>query len=607
MKKCLSVFLALCLLFSGVCAAAAQESLYAPGAYTASAVGNNGEIRLTVTVSDAAIESIVIDETAETTGLGDIAADKVIARILDTQSLAVDTVSGATNTSKAVLAAVTDCLTQAGADLAALTAVSETAKTAEAKAYESDLVIVGAGGAGLIAAITAMEGGEDSVLVLEKMSFGGGATLLSEGYIAGGCSQYQAAAGYADDPQTIYNDLLVGGKGTNQTDLLTMYANNMGASFDWLMEDIGPTLTASSPLPYAEHTNPRIMIVDGGGAAYYKKLLERFTQLGGTILYDTCATELLVSDGRVTGVRATGANGEDVLCSAKVTLMATGGFGASPELRPEGLEGVVFYGASSSTGDGILMGEAIGAQTVMMDTIKIYPNGILSDPDAGLNADGALNRNGISCSIGCSTAFRESGAILVNLNGERYINENDGLVALKEAQLEQEDMRAFLVMDQKGYDAWYSYTKTVLTEEKAEAWFANVGDPIFIRSADLQAAAAEAGVNGEQLAATIAEFNARVENGEEDPLGRVNIVSGIAADTYYIIELKMRTATTLGGLKANDAMQVLDMNDQPIAGLYAAGEVVGAANGVESMPSCMNGWSLVSARQAAASILKELQ
>ena len=118
---------------------------------------------------------------------------------------------------------------------------------------------------------------------------------------------------------------------------------------------------------------------------------------------------------------------------------------------------------------------------------------------------------------------------------------------------------------------------------------------------------AEAGINGEQLAKTIAEFNARVENGEADPFGRVNIAAPIAADTYHIIELKMRTATTLGGLKTNDSMEVLDMNDQPIAGLYAAGEVVGAANGTESMPSCMNGWSLVSARQAAASMLSALK
>lgn len=606
MKKCLSLILALCMLLVSACGVLAQGA-FTPGAYSAAATGNNGEIKLTVTVSDSAIESIVIDKSSETVGLGDVAAQNVIASILDTQSLAVDAVTGATNTSKAVLSAVTDCLTQASADIAALSVAKENETTVEAKEYTNNLVIVGAGGAGLIAAITAMENGESDVLVLEKMSFGGGATLLSEAYINGGGSRFQAEAGYTDDPQTIYNDLFIGGKETNQTDLLTMYANNIGASFDWLMESVKPTLTTASPRSSAEHTNPRIMIVEGGGSAYYKKLLDRFTELGGTILYNTKATELIVADGRVTGVRAVGANGEDVLCNAKVTLMATGGFGASPELRPKGLEGVVFYGASSSTGDGILMGEAIGAQTVMMDTIKIYPNGILFDPNAGLNADGALNRNGISCTVGCSTAFGQSGAMIVNLNGERYINEVGGLVALKEAQLAQEDMRAFLIMDQRGYDAWYSYTKTVLTEETAEAWFAHNGDPIFIRNTDLQAAAAEAGVNGEQLAKTIAEFNARVENGEADPLGRTNIPCGIAADTYYIIELKMRTATTLGGLKTNDSMQVLDQNDQPIAGLYAAGEVVGAANGIESMPSCMNGWSLVSARQAAASILEELK
>lgn len=164
----------------------------------------------------------------------------------------------------------------------------------------------------------------------------------------------------------------------------------------------------------------------------------------------------------------------------------------------------------------------------------------------------------------------------------------------------------FLVMDQAGYDAWYAYTSTVLSEELAEEWFQQEGQPVFVRADSLADAAKQAGLDPEKLAATVKHFNEMAAAGQDTDFGR-ELTGGIEGNTYYILELKLRTATTLGGVKTNDKMQVLNLNDEPIPGLYAAGEVVGGANGVESMPSCMNAWSLVSARQAANTIVEALK
>lgn len=470
---------------------------------------------------------------------------------------------------------------------------------------KEEVLIVGAGGAGLISGITALEAGQD-VLIIEKMGFAGGATLLSEGYIAGGNSKLQSERGVNDSVDAIYADLLKGGKQKNQEDLAHLYAERMGADFDWLTEDLNVPFTDASPLTFPEHQNNRVMVVDGAGAKYIEILKNKYEELGGEILYQTKAEELIVENNQVVGVKATTKDKQEITIHADAVLLTTGGFGASPDLRPEGLEDVVFYGATSSTGDGIKMAEKIGAQTVFMDTMKIYPQGFLNPQDKELTEDGALVTNGKSSAIGSKQSTNTTGSIYVNVEGNRFVNENIDFVSIKEAQMEQTDKKMFIVMDQAGFDAWYDYTSTVLKKEQAEAWFNNDGQPIFVRESDLGVAAEKAGIDKDNLIATVSHYNEMVQNGNDEDFGRT-LTQGIEGDTYYIIELKLRTATTLGGVKTNDSMQVLDTNNAPILGLYAAGEVVGGANGVESMPSCMNAWSLVSARKAAQVIVESLK
>lgn len=131
---------------------------------------------------------------------------------------------------------------------------------------------------------------------------------------------------------------------------------------------------------------------------------------------------------------------------------------------------------------------------------------------------------------------------------------------------------------------------------------------VLARSENLTEAAEKAGINAEQLVKTVEGFNEMVDNGLDEDFNREEMANKMATDgSYYIIELKLRTATTLGGLKVTENFEVLDTEDEVIQGLYAAGEVVGGANGVESMPSCMNAWSLVSAREVSRTILEYLE
>ncbi len=585
-----------------------KNEMFKAGTYTATSDGNNGPVTVSVTFDTEKIVSVKVDSHKETPGISDAAIEKIPVSIVEGQTLAVDTVSGATNSSKAILAAVEDCVKQAGGDAEALkVAKNDSTGEKETITVDTDYVIIGAGGSGLIAGITALEQGQD-VLIIEKMPFVGGATALSEGYIAGGGSELQAQRGVQDDAETIYQDLMRGGKGKNQENLARIYANNMGQEFDWLVNDIGVKFTEKSPLTFPEHTFNRVMVVDGGGSAYVKLLKEKFDELGGEIMLETKAVELIKNGNAVAGVKAVDGKGNDVIINSKATLIATGGYGASKDLRPEGLEDVVFYGATSSTGDGIKMAEAIGAQTQLMEYMKIYPQGMVNPPESEFTADGALSRNGISSAIGSKQSTNNTGSIYVNLNGERFVNENTDFVSIKEAQMKQEDMRMFIVMDQEGYDNWYEYTSTVLPEEKAEEWFnMESGDPIFARSDDLAVAAEKAGINSEQLSKTVEHFNDMVDNGVDEDFNRNGMSKKLADDgTYYIIELKLRTATTLGGLKVTDSFEVLDVTNEVMTGLFATGEVVGGANGIESMPSCMNAWSLVSGRASGRAVLEYL-
>lgn len=601
MKKSLAMLMTLLLVLLGTTAWAQS---YTAGVYTAQANGNNGPVTVEVEVSDAEILSVKVTEHAETAGLSDTPIERIPAKIVEGQTLAVDTVSGATNTSNAILKAAEDALAQAGADIEALKAVQEKDETAgETAERHVQALVIGAGGSGLAAAITLQEQGIET-LVVDKMANAGGATALTGALINGGCSKQQAERGVTDDVQTMFMDAMVYGSFQNDARMTWLMVNNTGDSVDWLHDTVGVEFEEAIN-HFPEHTNDRAFYPKGKQPGYLTGTMEQhYLSNGGELLLETRAQHLLMEDGRVIGASCSTADGT-LNIYADVTLLATGGYGASVALRPADQMGTLFYGASASTGDGIIMAEEVGAMTHYMQYLKSYPQGIEKPLDGGnITADGTTFRGNAYISPLASQAVTlNDGAIYVNVEGERCMNENMDFVSIKKVTQKQTDMTVYLVMDQKGYDKWMGMMEVSagLTPEIVAPWLdADDGKPVFRKGATVEEAAAKAGIDAEKLSATVAHFNEMVASGKDDDFGRAEMSVGLDSDgPIYIVEQRLRMATSLGGLKTSTSFEVYDENEQAIDGLYACGEVIGGVHGDESMPSNCVAWAVTSGRLAA--------
>lgn len=525
MKKSLAMLMTLLFVLLGTTAWAQS---YTAGVYTAQANGNNGPVTVEVEVSDTEILSVKVTEHAETAGLSDTPIERIPAKIVEGQTLAVDTVSGATNTSNAILKAAEDALAQAGADIEALKAVQEKDETAgETAERHVQALVIGAGGSGLAAAITLQEQGIET-LVVDKMANAGGATALTGALINGGCSKQQAERGVTDDVQTMFMDAMVYGSFQNDARMTWLMVNNTGDSVDWLHDTVGVEFEEAIN-HFPEHTNDRAFYPKGKQPGYLTGTMEQhYLSNGGELLLETRAQHLLTEDGRVIGASCSTADGT-LNIYADVTLLATGGYGASVALRPADQMGTLFYGASSSTGDGIIMAEEVGAMTHYMQYLKSYPQGIEKPLDGGnITADGTTFRGNAYISPLASQAVTlNDGAIYVNVEGERCMNENMDFVSIKKVTQKQTDMTVYLVMDQKGYDNWMGMMEVSagLTPEIVAPWLdADDGKPVFRKGATVEEAAAKAGIDAEKLSATVAHFNEMVASGKDDDLDRKSVV-----------------------------------------------------------------------------------
>lgn len=601
MKKSLAMLMTFLFVLLGTTAWAQS---YTAGVYTAQANGNNGPVTVEVEVSDAEILSVKVTEHAETAGLSDTPIERIPAKIVEGQTLAVDTVSGATNTSNAILKAAEDALAQAGADIEALKAVQEKDEIAgETAERHVQALVIGAGGSGLAAAITLQEQGIET-LVVDKMANAGGATALTGALINGGCSKQQAERGVTDDVQTMFMDAMVYGSFQNDARMTWLMVNNTGDSVDWLHDTVGVEFEEAIN-HFPEHTNDRAFYPKGKLPGYLTGTMEQhYLSNGGELLLETRAQHLLTEDGRVIGASCSTADGT-LNIYADVTLLATGGYGASVALRPADQMGTLFYGASASTGDGIIMAEEVGAMTHYMQYLKSYPQGIEKPLDGGnITADGTTFRGNAYISPLASQAVTlNDGAIYVNVEGERCMNENMDFVSIKKVTQKQTDMTVYLVMDQKGYDKWMGMMEVSagLTPEIVAPWLdADDGKPVFRKGATVEEATAKAGIDAEKLSATVAHFNEMVASGKDDDFGRAEMSVGLDSDgPIYIVEQRLRMATSLGGLKTSTSFEVYDENEQAIDGLYACGEVIGGVHGDESMPSNCVAWAVTSGRLAA--------
>lgn len=608
LKSLLSMILTFFMLVSFVagCGQQSTDLSFKSGTYIGEGKGNNGNIQVEVTFTEDKIENIEILKHSETAGLSDPAFKKIPAEIVEGQTLKVDTITGATNSSNGIIEAVSSCVEQAGGDVEALKSLEPKGSKVSVKTIEkeADLLIIGAGGAGLTAANAAVQNGVKNVVVIEKLASFAGATSIAGG-LAAGNSDLQRSFGLTDDsPEKIFMDLMKGGGYANDGRLVWLWSNEMGPTVDWLIKDLNvPIENKFSNFP--EHSVQRSYHVTGGSGVMLNILAQKFEAAGGTIMTETEAKSLILDGGTVTGAVATDGEGNTINIKANKTMLATGGFGNNPEMLPDSISDALFYGAASSTGEGIIMASDIGAKLQFMDYAKMYPQGIEVAPGKGRVS-----------TVHSMLTTQQTGAIYVNKEGKRVINENLDFVSIKNATKEQTDKIIFLVMDQKAWDKWSvlangdqnSSAAGKFTYDEQEKWFNTPdGTPIFRRGDNIEDVAASAGIDGASLKLTIDSWNKMVNTGVDTEFGRKELTSLDTSGKLYIVEQKLRFATTLGGLSVNEKFEVINTQDEVIPGLYAAGECVGGIHGYESMPTCMLSWAVTSGKLAGESIAKALK
>ena len=570
--------------------------IYTPGTYTATVAGRNADIKVEVTFSADAIEDVKVVEHAETDGIGTNATDTIPAKIVETQSLGIDVVAGATITSEALLNAVAECVSQAGGDPEALRNVEVAkAEPTEEKTLDTDLAIVGGGGAGMTAAIRARELGLEVVLI-EKMSFMGGALSISGGNQVVTGSQMQKDLGVTDDSSdSMVEDFMANGANLNVPELIRLYADNVGETSDWLQEN-GITYNLEGGLhKLAEYSHDRELAYTGGGAGAGEALRTKVNEGGTTVLLNTRASELLTDgEGNVTGVIAADEKVKYTI-NAKAVLLATGGYGYNKDLLEGDMKTALYYGPVSSTGDGLLMAtaEGIDADTRLLEYGKRYPNGI--EVSEGI-AKSTINGN--------IPAWKMS-AILVNKEGKRVVNEKASNRTILETELEQTGQQLYLVMDQATFDVW----KDAVGYSVQEYLDANgASKPVFGHGDTIEEAAKAAGVDGSELAKTVETYNGYVAAGKDAEFGRLPeyMTMPIGEGPYYIVEQKPRFATTMGGLVIDTDLHVINKDGKVIGSLFAAGELVGGVMGDDSPSGANNGWAVTSGKLAAESIARTL-
>lgn len=581
---------------------AAQAVEFIPGTYTAAAKGNGGDVPVTVTFSKDKIEKIQVGTNKETPGIGSVAIEQLPAAIVKNQSLAVNAVAGASITSKAILAAVAACVSKAGANPEALqTTVQKQAQKAEEKTLNADIAIVGAGAAGQTAAIRASQLGK-KVILLEKMPFAGGAAAVNGGTVVIQGSKIQKDAGVKDDsPEIMTEDYIKNGHGLNDKRMLDLYVHNVGSMIDWATTDGGMQLNTKAGFTNeAEHSKPRVMRwVDGaqGATRNFKASVEKS---GAKVMLGTPVEEITLNNGAVTGVKAKGNGGVLYTIKAPAVILTTGGFGANKDMLTGNLKNALYYGVKSSNGDGHRMAMKIGAKTQMMDLGKIYPNGMEVAPGI---AKSTIWSN--------KAAFEDNSGIMVNRAGKRVISELDTNHNIKNEEVKQGG-KLFILMDQKTYDAFLTKLNiTGISKGDMDNWLAQDGKgyPIVVKADSIPAVAKKAGVNGAELQKTVARYNTFVKNGKDEEFNRpAKFMKTQVSLTgpYYIVEQQPRFATTMGGVVTDRTLNVVNKQDKPIKGLFAAGELVGGAMGDDSPPGGNMAWAMTSGKLAAESAVKFL-
>ena len=598
MKRFIAFLTALAMLL--VCTAVCAETITQTTG-TATVQGFGGEITVSVVLEDGEIVSVEMSGDGETQGIGSKIIEEWPNAFQEYNGI-VDTYSGATFagiTREAVIQAMRQALENAGVNPDDyMREMAEDGGTID-MTIETDVAVIGAGGAGMVAALTASDAGK-SVLVLESQPAVGGNSVKSTGGMNASKTEWQnanefgesaglektlkaaeayadneaitalaatvkeqweawqaAPEGYFDSPELFALDTLIGGKGLNDPELVNTLVNNSAAAIEWL-STVGVDLHNVAAFGGASVKRIHRPVNEEGKTvsvgAYMVPILEKacMGRDNLAILTDVTAEKLLTDEtGAVVGVEAVGKAGNKITVKAKAVILATGGFGANLEMvssyAPQ-LEGFMTTNAAGVQGQGILMAVELGAATVDMEQIQIHPT--VQADTASLITEG----------------LRGDGAILVNANGERFIDEVGTRDVVSAAEIAQPGSFSWLVVDQKMVDA-----------SSVIQGYINRG--LMVSGETYEELAENLGIPADTFAATMAAWNGYVAEKNDPDFGRTSFAQPLDTAPYYAVKVTAGIHHTMGGLKIDTETHVLKEDGTIIPGLFAAGEVTGGVHG----------------------------
>lgn len=590
-----------------------EEISYEPGKYCVTAPGHNGDLPMVVTLSTDRIESIDIDTEGESEGIADVVFKRIPSQILEGQTLNVDLISGASVTSNGVIDGVAKAIKMAGANpdvLRKRPKAPSVLDNSDAQ-YVTDVVVVGAGGAGLSAAASILQEGK-RVVVVEKFPAVGGNTVRTGGpmnaanpkwqntfdAIAGEShtlseivaidesvidpeylqdfrslkqqinnylSENKGKTGYLFDSALLHRiQTYLGGKRTDQLgnviygqyDLVKILTDEALESVKWL-ENIGVEFDKHDvTMPVGALWRRGHKPLKSEGYAYVSALQKYVEDKGGIIITDTAVKSLIVEDGHVSGVIGQGLNGKKVTVKADAVILASGGFGANTKMLKEYNtywteidDNIKTSNSPAITGDGILLGQSVGADLVGMGFSQMMP---VSDPETGALFSGLQ--------------VPPQNFIMVNKQGKRFVNEYGSRDKLTQAAIDNGGL-FYLIADEEIKKTAYNTSQEKIDKQIAAG-------TLFCADT-LEELAEKLGMDADIFKQTIANYNAYADAGYDPEFGKDVFDLKVEVAPFYATPRKPAVHHTMGGLKIDTQTHVLDKSGQKISGLYAAGEVAG--------------------------------
>ena len=545
MKKIAALLLAVMMMAS--CAVAMTA-----GTYEGTAKGLMGDVVVSVVVTENTIESVTVTAQNETPAIAGPAIEQIPAAIVANQSLVVDTVAGATVTSKAIIAATEAALVAAGADVEAFKVVEVVDDPAEVIEYTTDVVVVGAGGAGVAAAVEAFDKGAQ-VILLEKTGAIGGTTATSQGMIAGYETYKTKEQDIHYTVDQMYHNLMNNASYRLDPALTMITVEKSGQTIDYLHERMGMEFDDTI---WTYYGNLQMMHVVTGAGLAMKSAME--TTLANTTIdlqLNTRANEILMNaDGSVKGVKATRGN-DTVYVYADSVVIATGGYAYNPELTvrldPE-KEGTMGIGWEGATGDGIIMASNVGAALTHLQDMMC----VLKDYEI------MAYHNGNSTTANVSSFISRDNTVLLGKEGKRFCDEKDIGYMTQALNMPIFDQ---MHRDELGY-VWAISDVASLTAKKVVRGLGME----FITADTFEELAAKMELPVETVVKTLTDYNSYVATGHDPEFGRLLLAELTAP--YAAVKVMPCEIITYGGIARNEAAEVIRADGTVIPGLYTAGE-----------------------------------